>query len=116
MPLVLVGHKAAVPSWTLDRVKETLRIRVAEQLDCPEDPVKPEHVAIWFLNLGDRGVQDTDLGVVIFTGFYPTRVNRLQDAMEQIGAHVIEADDTLRCFVWILPQENAAFGIFVATR
>ncbi len=117
MPLVLVGYSRAVQKPDLEKVIRVLQTEVAKQLSCDEDPVEDRDVVVWPISLGELGVQYTDLGIQIFTGSYPSRLEHLALAKYGIGRVVNDVAPHLSCFVWIHPvAKEAVYEFFPATQ
>jgi hypothetical protein len=112
MALVLVRYVSTFPSNCREQLVSVLRPVVAEQLDCHEDPLRPNEVTIWADDVGPHGAQEMEVGVIIFAGSYLSRDQRLEDATERIEDAVRRIDDQISCFVWIIPIKGAAFRIF----
>lgn len=112
MALVQVRYAGTFPSVCREKIALVLRLVVAEHLDCPEDPLRPDEVTIWADEVGPHGAQEMEVGVVIFAGSYPSRDKRLEDAVGKIGDAIRRIDDQITCFVWIIPIKGAAFWFY----
>lgn len=113
MPIVDVSHDAAAPEHLLARLGEVLPEIVAEAAACPEEPWagSPDvgDIEVRFRPRSPNDVGELDYLIQVFTSFYPSRQENLQERSDLIRDRLQAEVDEGAIGVWLV-LSNAAWS------
>lgn len=118
MPIVLLKCKQFAGLEEISRIlAERLPHIVSEALDTPENTnarLTPGDIEVEFRWATPRDVNYKDIEITVIAHDYPERTRNIEERKDKIIAGVREFlrdyDRNLTGWVWILPQQNSAFG------